>query len=422
MSNFKLRDSSGKVYKGWYVLLTGILLMTFGYSCVVSVSGIFILPVTTELGIQIGNFSIWITIMSVVSIIFLSVISRVFSKKNIKKIMIICCLFGVVGFIGFATARSLVQFYIFAAFLGICFGGLTTTPCSLLTTNWFGPKLRGKALGILFGGNSIVIMGVIPLLNYLVQTFGWRIAYWCLAGALVVICLPLTLKFAVWSPAEMGVKRIGDIAEEEIETANKNVHGMTFNEGLKHPSSWVMFISGSLLCIASSAILVHSQPFMIMHGYSATFAANVVSIMIGICVITCMFVGLLNDKFGLRGTALFSGIAFVCAYIAQIYIPNGGIFMVILFIIGYGLGCPSVNVISPLLANYIFGEKEVGAFIGYVNLFIGIGGAIGSALVGKLYDITGTYIIPFWICTGILVLMVILRLIITAPRFNYQNR
>lgn len=419
MSKFNLRDATGKIYTGWYIAFMGIILMTFAYSCVVSVSGQFMIPVTETLGLQIGDFSVWVTIMSITSIIFLLIFSKIFSKRTIKKIMICSCISGIIGFIGFATSQSLMQFFIFAVFLGICFGGLTTTPSTLLLSNWFGIELRGKALGILFGGNSLVVMGIIPILNLLIQNFGWRITYGCLAGVLLLVCLPLILKLAIWSPEDVGQVRMGD--REGSESDTKELTGLTFQEGLKKPAAWLIFISGTLLVIPSSAILVHSPPFLIMNGYSATFAANVTSIMIGICVVTCILVGWINDKFGLRVAATFSGIAFILTYIAQINIPAVGMLMVVLFIAGYGLGCPAVNIVSPLFANHLFGEKEVGAFIGYINLFISIGGALGSSLIGKMYDATGTYITPFWMCAGLLLVMTVIRFVFAGKKYAFAS-
>ena len=421
MSKFTLKNENGKIYTGWYIAAMGIILMTFAYSCIVSVSGMFMVPVTEALDLQIGDFSVWVTIMSVTAIIFLLIFSKIFSKRTIKPIMIVSCLCGVAGFIGFATSQSLIQFYLFSVLLGICFGGLTTTPSTLLVSNWFGTKMRGKALGILFGGNSIVVMLIMPVLNQIILKFGWRVAYFVLAGALLIICLPLVLKFAIWSPESVGQKRMGDAGEQETLSSDQ-LPGVTFKDGLKKPSTWLVFLSGTLLVIPSSAILVHSQPFMIMHGYSATFAANTTSIMIGICVVTCILVGFINDRFGLRAAALFSGVAFILDYIAQIYIPAGGMLMVVLFIVLYGLGCPAVNIVSPLFANHMFGEKEVGTFIGYINLFISIGGAIGSSFVGKLYDLTGTYILPFWICAGLLLVMTIIRFVFASKKYAFQGK
>ena len=70
----------------------------------------------------------------------------------------------------------------------------------------------------------------------------------------------------------------------------------------------------------------------------------------------------------------------------------------------------------------MFGEKEVGTFIGYINLFISIGGAIGSSFVGKLYDLTGTYILPFWICAGLLLVMTIIRFVFASKKYAFQGK
>lgn len=422
MKKINLRNSEGKIYTGWYIVLMGILLMSFAYSCVVSVSGVFMIPVTEELGIKIGDFSVWVTIMSIVSILFLSLISKVFSQRTIKRVMIICCFCGIIGFLGFATSKSLIQFYISSVPLGICFGGLTTTPSALLVNNWFPASIRGKALGFLFGGNSLLVMGIIPVLNAVVQNLGWRTAYFALAGTLLVICLPLIIRFAVWSPEMTGEKLSGIADNNNTPVADTAADGISFKDGLKSPATWLMFISGTLLVIASSAILGHAQPFLMMNGYSDTFASNVTSIMIGICVVTCAVIGALNDKYGLKTAVIISSISFILAYVAQIFIPGGGIIMVILFILFYGIGCPAINIVSPLFASHMFGPKDVGAFIGYINLFISVGGAIGISLVGKLYDITGTYIIPFWICAGILFVSFVIRIICSSDKYNYKNK
>lgn len=418
MKKFRLKDENGKIYKGWWITFMGTMLMTFAYSGVVSVSGQFMLPVTEDLGLQIGDFSFWVTILSLTAIVILLFSGKIFKKTTIKKVMVTACICGVISFIGFATSNSLMQFYIASVVLGICFACLTTTPCTLLVSNWFGPEMRGTALGILFGANSIAACIFMPVLNQIILHLGWRGAYFVLAGIILVICLPLVLKFTIWSPEELGIKKMGE-AEEGTEAEQS---GTPFKEGIRKPSTWFMLITGVLLVIPSSAILVHAQPFMVMNGYTATFASSVVSIMIGICLVTCIFVGAIKDKFGLRVAALFTGIMFALAYVSQIYIPSGGMIMVVAFALFYGLGCPAVNIVSPLFANHMFGNKDTGAYIGYINMFISLGGAFGGSIVGKIYDTTGSYIMAFWICVLLLVVMTIIRTVLSGKRFQYINK
>ena len=40
-NKIELKDENGRFYFGWYVVIMGFILMIFGYSCIVSVSGVF---------------------------------------------------------------------------------------------------------------------------------------------------------------------------------------------------------------------------------------------------------------------------------------------------------------------------------------------------------------------------------------------
>ena len=157
-SKIGLKDENGKFYFGWYVVIMGFILMIFGYACIVSVSGVFTLPVTEDLGLQIGDFVIWMTIQSLAAIIVLLVIQKNMTQKMIKPIMIVSAVCGAAGMFGFSRSTELWHFYLFAVLLGICMSGLTSTPCTVLVTNWFGTKVRGVALSLVFGGTSLGCM------------------------------------------------------------------------------------------------------------------------------------------------------------------------------------------------------------------------------------------------------------------------
>ena len=86
-----------------------------------------------------------------------------------------------------------------------------------------------------------------------------------------------------------------------------------------------------------------------------------------------------------------------------------------LFCIFYILGVPTINIISPLLMSYMYGEKDMPRLIGYVNMFISIGGAIGAAGLGALYEHYGTYQMA-----GVLALVAVIRAIATTKKRKYN--
>ena len=110
MRKIGLKDEHGKFYFGWYVVIMGFSLMIFGYACIVSVSGVFTLPVTEDLNLQIGDFVIWMTIQALAGIGMLLLIQKRMTERLLKPIMIFSAICGVIGMAGFSRSTELWHF------------------------------------------------------------------------------------------------------------------------------------------------------------------------------------------------------------------------------------------------------------------------------------------------------------------------
>jgi predicted MFS family arabinose efflux permease len=62
----------------------------------------------------------------------------------------------------------------------------------------------------------------------------------------------------------------------------------------------------------------------------------------------------------------------------------------------YGLGQGSRALVLSAISADIFHGKHFGAIFGFFTFSIGLGGAIGAWLGGFLFDLTGSYTVPFW--------------------------
>ena len=107
MKESKIFDTSGKVYFGWWATLAGFILIVFGYSCIISITGVFFLPVTSDLGFSIGQFSVYVTIQCLSSVLALFIFQSRMTGQYIRKIMIFGAVCGAVSFAGFAAAQEL---------------------------------------------------------------------------------------------------------------------------------------------------------------------------------------------------------------------------------------------------------------------------------------------------------------------------
>lgn len=419
MKSFSFKDENGRFYYGWWIVIAAAVITGLVYNAIVSVTGVFMLPVTEDLGLSVAAYSLYITVMSVTGIITLAVISKFLNEKHIKKIMIIAGIIGVISFIGFAMAKNVWMFYVFAVPQGFCFAAMTMTPCQLLVSNWFGEKAKGRAISLFLTGMTLVYLLEFNILSRVVVSMGWRAGYIMLA-----ICIAIAVVAAAalvsWSPEKKGIRRIGDLDETELQAIQSSVlKGVDFKVAIRKPVTWLVLISCTLAVIASSSIMQHGIPTMVLSGLSTEQATGIISVLSIIMLFTGPVIGVVCDKFRLSVAAVGTAASFAIAALGLSLIgtSESGIWM---FCVFYILGVPTINIISPLLMSYMYGEKDMPRLIGYVNMFISIGGAIGAAGLGALYEHYGSYRMPWMIMAAVLALVAVIRAIATTKKRKYN--
>ena len=72
------------------------------------------------------------------------------------------------------------------------------------------------------------------------------------------------------------------------------------------------------------------------------------------------------------------------------------------FAIVAGLSWVATNPLTTALTADVYGLRTLGTIGGISFFFHGIGGAIGVAMAGFLYDATGSYTVPFTIAGSLL--------------------
>ena len=89
--------------------------------------------------------------------------------------------------------------------MGVGFAALPMTSQATFLSNWFIRK-RGMAIGAAASGIGLGILLVVPWTQWLVSTYGWRAAFFTLAGLLALVVAPLNYFFQRQRPDEMNLK------------------------------------------------------------------------------------------------------------------------------------------------------------------------------------------------------------------------
>lgn len=408
---------NGRFYYGWVMMVVGFFMMVLAYVGSISITSVFVIPVTEDFGIDRSQFVLYQTILTVFSVLITAYFGNRMAKGNIKLIMAGSAVCSVIGYILFANAGSIYWFYIGAILLGVGFANCTVLPMSIIINNWFGGKIRGTVMGITFIGSGLGGLLLLPVLNSVIQSSGWRMGYYTLAG-LFVLVIAIVLLTISKGPEDKGFVRMGE-AENETSIASEK-KGMVIKQALKTPMFWLVAATATLTVFGSSAILFNSAPFYIEMGFSPEKAALVASFNLGMLAVGKVVIGFFSDKFGTKFGSIFAAFIFGLQFVFLALMPLNPNLFVWGAVICYGIGGGGITVCPPLLVNALFGEKDYGNIVAAMNMATNLGGAFGGMIAAAIFDLTGSYIVFWWLAAGAMVLVMLFRVICFQLRKRYD--
>ena len=285
-------------------------------------------------------------------------------------------------------------------------------PVSILINSWFGGKVKGTASGIAFVGSGLGGFILSPLLNSAIAAGGYSAGYLVLAGVYLIILLPMTLLLAVKNPEDKGFRRMGETEAEVVSDGSAlEKRGMTAGQAMKTGEFWLAIISCIMVVFASSAILMNDIGYYVECGIDAAKAASYHGIMLGLLLFGKPIIGFVTDKLGIKVSAPLSTFIFAATFLVMFLFGGSPGILVAGVCICYCLGAPSITVVPPLLVNGMFGEKDYGTLVGYINMATSIGGAFGATIAAFIYDATGSYVTFWGVATIGVAIAAVLRII-----------
>lgn len=305
------------------------------------------------------------------------------------------------GFVISGFADSITDFYIgMGVFMGVGFAALPMTVQATFLSNWFIRK-RGMAIGTAASGIGLGILLVVPWTQWLIAMYGWRAAFFSLAGLLAFVIAPLNYFLQRQRPEEMNLKPdFGDPppGKSAARVKSASVAGPSLREALRSWRFWA-FASGVLAgAIPLHMVLIHQVAAVSDAGFSKESAALGLG-MIGLFTAPSMIVmGLLADRIGRQTSYLIGSTSLMIGIFLLMRITDSGQnWLLYLFPPFIAFGFSSRQSLYPTIAADLFHGKSFGAIIGAISLFIGVGAGIGPWLGGAIHDWTGSYRAAFWV-------------------------
>jgi len=417
-----------KIFLGWGLVVTGSFLNFWGIGYrIYGLSAIF-KPLSAELGMSRAATSVVGSIGRVGGSFEGLLAGWLTDKIGPRRVIYfgICLLSFSLILMNFVNSQ--LGFYIvWGVLMGFGFSASSGIPMNAAITNWF-VKKRGMALG-----TRMMISGAfaLPIITWLITSYGWRTA--CVIGGIVMLIIGLLLTRLFvrdHRPEYYGLLPDGaPVDEEQKEGENQMIERgvqyaaeveeleFTLRQAVRTPSYWLLILSQIGPGITINSLLLHFIPLLTDMGMSPTRAAATVTITGLSSPISRFLSGFLADRVGkhhlrfiLAGSFLLqaAGIGLFALYQTMA--------MVYPFLILYFATLAVNMVIQPLVGGRYFGRKAIGSIRGTsmaVTMPLGI---LAPVYLGWVYDTTGSYVTALSVIAFLLAISSVFMFLARPPK------
>ena len=365
-------------YYGWRVVLAACLGVMAGFgSLFVYTFTVFVKPLSAQFGwnresVSLG-FGLAAVTLGVVSPLLGRWIDRFGPRRIILPSMTVYC----VAIISLAFLRSgLWQFYLTCIVLGLVGNGAAHLAYSRSISSWFEKRL-GTALAFVMVGAGLGALILPVVAQSIISRSGWRAAYLSLGCLALLLGLPLSWRYIV----ERGVVR--------HETAPVAHSGHTWQQGLRSCAFWIIVAILFVSSISMNGAITQLSALLTDRGITPGDAALCASMIGGSSVFGRLGVGWLLDRFfGARVALVVNLITaagiFLLAHASSF--PAGCLAAALI-----GIGAGGEAAITPYLLTRYFGLRSFSTLYGLTWTFYAAAGAIGPVILGRAFDLTGSY-------------------------------
>lgn len=389
----------GKFFSNrWWVVFASVCGLLVGSGAInIFAFGVFLKPVTEDLGIGRGFFGSALGIESLMTTFGTAILGWLLAHWGTRRVMIpgllLCA--GTLALHATITANPL-WIYFLLGLNGLFFACQSPVPYANAVAQWF-DRGRGLALGIAIAGVGLGVALIPRLANVLIADFGWRMGYVGLAIAVIVIAwLPVSIFLREPPGYEPIARRAAQRAAAAV------IPGVLARDAFKTWRFWSFTIAFFLAIVAINGTLTQIVALLSDRGIPVPIAINALSAA-GIALIAGRVLsGLCLDRFWGPYVAIFF---FVIPMAGIALLASGAGGMVPLFgavLCGLGVGA-EVDLMAFFVSRY-FGMKEYAKIYGVMfALFAGANG-VGPSLSGFSYDWYHSYVPIFIVYEVLLVL------------------
>ena len=368
----------------WWIVFACVCgLMVGGGSILIFSFGVFLKPVSEDLGISRGDLSSALGLSAWIVALACPVVGWLIDRFGPRPVMIpgILLFALAVASFGLMPAKQLPVVFAIFGIAGFITGVQTPIPYAAVVSRWF-DRERGIALGVATAGVGLGVALIPQLAAFLINHFGWRDAYFGLAISVIVLAF---LPVAIFVRDPPRASSAGSAAA----TGSGAMAGIDTAAALKTANFWALSIAFLLGVLAINGTIVHVVALLTDRGIPLQIATAALSIA-GIAIIFGRIIcgWCLDRLWGPYVAACF----FIMPMIGIALLGSGWDYPAPLIgaaLCGAGIGA-EIDLMAFFISRY-FGLRAYGKIYGVMFMLFNIGTGLGPALSGRSFDIFHSY-------------------------------
>jgi MFS family permease len=408
-----------RLYYGWVMVFLAVIGLTVlgiqAYSF-----GIFMKPVTEELQVTRGALALATTLPGILGGLFQIYAGRLTDKYGPRFLVTAS---GVLIFIGctlMSRVQALWEVYVINLLPMLLGNACGYLPMVSNLSRWFGPRIRGTAIGI--GVAGFTIGGTIGpmMIQSFISSYGWRQAYFIL-GFIFLVILGIISQFMKHTPQKMGLQPLGEELIPFREShpplsdplpipvnAPISVEGFSFIEAIKTTRFWIFSLIGTIFIFTWMSMIQHLAPHATDLGIPAMTAAGIVSVIALGGIFGKLLLGIVVGWTG-AGKA-------ICGCLVVFTLPqlmlffSTGVWSLYGFAVIFGFAYGGMVTLTNVGTAEFFGVKSIGTILAVYFYVTSLGGLLGPPIFGYIFDLTGGYQLAFLISLMLCIFAFILSL------------
>jgi len=389
MNNISDKDPS----YAWVMVACVFVLSALSFGTLASIS-VFLKPLALEFGWSRGQTSLSYTVISFSSAAFGVFWGYIADKYGTRWFGIVAAIMMSLSLFLLSKQTNIYHFYGFYFLFGAFGNAMVTSPLFANVGFWFRNN-PGLALGITAAGGAVG-QGLIPYFSgIIIETDGWRAAYYFMAIIYLAIAIPAAL-FIRESPWREQARTSTEEEPRDFPLSEK--------EAITWLCSAVIFC-----CICMSVPIVHLVPLLTDAEFTIEFATSVLMVLMFCGAFGRILGGKLGDTIGALPAYMLMSLGQTVSVIWFPYVTNPiGLYLLAAFFgFTYSGVMSSILVTTRMVVSAKFAGRanSLGSFFGWTGM--GMGGFFG----GYFYDLYGDYFWSFAFASfmGVINLLVLFR-------------